>query len=722
MILVGFWAAGSAASAESFDPANCVAVSDQGLTAGAHRGTIPAAGVTDCLVLPTPAGARLDIWLPAYSTLDDVLDVDVVDADGTVLCHDWCDRLTGPTPYRILVSASKASDYQLTVQRTDQIAGCAELPQGAIGTTVGATATFSAARFGTCYAIPPDRHATSEIITAAPAGRSASSVWTAVYDSTGEGICGGYLESFDVAVAHCRLAAGQAYTVAVVGRPLDTSFRISRKDSSAAGADCRTPASTVVGGAPSADDVTAVDDVHCYRLTGGESDSFWTSVRDGTVEYAVFDAAGQQVADCSLMHPCRLTGSTEYRVFVWPASSTLPKSYLLDTWKLGRPGQTPAECPTVADPARQAPITGTLGGTSNAVCRTVPVDGGTKFQVRVTGTPYVYLFNHTGPSSQTAGYCRQDGVWSCALTGVRGDALLVISPRRTSADVPFRAEFDCDPAPCGTTPSPVTLTAVAPASAPNSGPVTLTLTGTGFTAGDTVRLTRTGSAAIPATVTGVSDDGTRLTAQANLTSVASGVWGVTAGSAGLANGLTVTAAPLKLVKAPAISGTVRVGATVRAVGAAWSPAAGALAYRWRADGVAIRGATGSTYAIPAALRGKRLSVTVTAKLANRADTAAASAAVAVGYGAAPAATKKPKITGTVKAGRTVKVSVGAWSPRADTYRYEWRLNGKVIKGATAASLKLKKSWAGKKLTVVVIAKRAGHYDGRAVAAAVKIKR
>ena len=88
--------------------------------------------------------------------------------------------------------------------------------------------------------------------------------------------------------------------------------------------------------------------------------------------------------------------------------------------------------------------------------------------------------------------------------------------------------------------------------------------------------------------------------------------------------------------------------------------------------------------------------------------------------AAPKATKSPRITGTVKVGRTVKVSVGTWSPRPDAYRYEWRVNGKLV--GTGSSLKIKKSWAGKKLTVTVIARKAGFYDGRKTSSSVKIKR
>ncbi|MEU4557247.1 FlgD immunoglobulin-like domain containing protein [Actinoplanes sp. NPDC023936] len=181
------------------------------------------------------------------------------------------------------------------------------------------------------------------------------------------------------------------------------------------------------------------------------------------------------------------------------------------------------------------------------------------------------------------------------------------------------------------------------------------------------------------------------------------------------------AAP-KASKAPAISGTLSVGSTVRATTGTWSPAPNSYAYQWAANGVAIKGATGSAYPIPASMLGKRLTVTVTAKRTGHAAGVAKSvSSVTVAKGAAPKATKKPKITGTAKVGKKVKVSVGAWSPKATSYRYEWRLNGKLIKGATASSLRLKSSMRGKKLTVTVIARRPGHTDGRATSTAVKTR-
>ncbi|MBB4738190.1 hypothetical protein BJY16_001649 [Actinoplanes octamycinicus] len=179
--------------------------------------------------------------------------------------------------------------------------------------------------------------------------------------------------------------------------------------------------------------------------------------------------------------------------------------------------------------------------------------------------------------------------------------------------------------------------------------------------------------------------------------------------------------PVKATKAPAISGTVAVGTTLRAATGSWTPAPTGYAYRWTANGVTIKGATSAYLPITAALLGKRLSVTVTASRAGHPSGTASSALTpAVAKGKAPRATTRPKITGTAKAGRKVTVSAGAWSPRADSYRYQWRVNGKLV--GTGKTLKLTKSMRGKKLTVTVIARRAGHLDGRSTSKTVTVKR
>ncbi|WP_353713578.1 hypothetical protein [Arthrobacter sp. K5] len=63
--------------------------------------------------------------------------------------------------------------------------------------------------------------------------------------------------------------------------------------------------------------------------------------------------------------------------------------------------------------------------------------------------------------------------------------------------------------------------------------------------------------------------------------------------------------------APRITGTARVGYMLTVVPGAWTPAPVTLRYQWYRSGVAIAGATRSTYKPAAADRGKTLTVRVT---------------------------------------------------------------------------------------------------------------
>jgi len=206
-------------------------------------------------------------------------------------------------------------------------------------------------------------------------------------------------------------------------------------------------------------------------------------------------------------------------------------------------------------------------------------------------------------------------------------------------------------------------------------------------------------------------------------------WALTAQPAdGQGAALTVTSpappAPvtLKSTKKPSIAGTFAVGSTVKATVGTWTPAATSYTYRWAAGGATIKGATGASYTIAPAMLGKRLTITVTAKRTGHpSGTASSSSSPVIAKGKASKATKKPAVTGKAKVGKTVRASVGTWSPKATSYRYEWRLNGKVIKGKTGATLKLTSSMRNKKITVTVIARRTGYQDGKATSKAVTVR-
>jgi hypothetical protein len=110
-----------------------------------------------------------------------------------------------------------------------------------------------------------------------------------------------------------------------------------------------------------------------------------------------------------------------------------------------------------------------------------------------------------------------------------------------------------------------------------------------------------------------------------------------------------------------ISGAVRVGSALTATGA-WGPAPVTLKYQWKANGVALTGATAATYTPTTAVLGKTLTVTVTGSKAGFttvAKTSAVSVKVAVGVLTAPV----PTISGSPTAGSVLTVVPGAWGPR-----------------------------------------------------------
>jgi hypothetical protein len=63
--------------------------------------------------------------------------------------------------------------------------------------------------------------------------------------------------------------------------------------------------------------------------------------------------------------------------------------------------------------------------------------------------------------------------------------------------------------------------------------------------------------------------------------------------------------------APRISGRAKVGQTLRVSTSAWRPSPVRLTYRWYANGRAIAGATRTSFRVPSAARGKRITVKVT---------------------------------------------------------------------------------------------------------------
>ncbi|MFV0434559.1 MAG: carboxypeptidase regulatory-like domain-containing protein [Leucobacter sp.] len=158
---------------------------------------------------------------------------------------------------------------------------------------------------------------------------------------------------------------------------------------------------------------------------------------------------------------------------------------------------------------------------------------------------------------------------------------------------------------------------------------------------------------------------------------------------------------------PTISGTPKVGRKLSAKTAGWGPAGVKLSYRWQRDGKNISGATGPSYTLEAADRGKKIAVRVTGRLAGFPDASSTSATTTtVGYGKLTVG--KPSISGTAKVGKTLKAKTGAWKPGGVSFSYQWLRDGKKISGATKSSYKLTSADGNRKIGVRVTGKLKGY--------------
>ena len=173
---------------------------------------------------------------------------------------------------------------------------------------------------------------------------------------------------------------------------------------------------------------------------------------------------------------------------------------------------------------------------------------------------------------------------------------------------------------------------------------------------------------------------------------------------------------LEVVTAPVVSGTAAVGSTLTATAGEYAPAVDHVDYQWLRGGVAIDGATASTYVVVAADAGAALSVRVTAARAGFTSVSATSEAVTV---AKVFTGVSAKITGKAEVGAKL-TAVVASTPTASAKAYQWFAGGTAIPGAKSATYTVKKADAGKKLTVRATVSRSGYTSASVTSAAVTV--
>ncbi|MET9372853.1 hypothetical protein ABZX98_01675 [Streptomyces sp. NPDC002992] len=726
-----------------------VLVLDRASTAGcatgvplarAYKGTFRAAGAVDCLNLPVPQGGHIAV-LTSYKAGAPDPDVTIVDATGAPFCDDTSLRdgtcaPGGTAPYRALVSNEATEpatgDYHLVVHRTDVASAC---PTFLAGDFTASPTRISLKTgdgvFAHCLTIPADQHSARENLQIQKVSGDATAE-VSVLDATGKQICA--VRSYYGTWTTCDLTAGLAHTVLVQGRDAPAEVALTRRDVTATARGCVATAATAVGGPSTGGTPFAPGTFRCHQVTTADAkDTLHLNVRDaqGTARAVVYGADGTGVCDF-FAAGCAATGSTRYQALVMvPEGKTAAPSYRLDALRIGTAAGPAPECVKVPNVSYGfGPLTGSLSEQKTAVCAVLPTASDDRFDVKFTPVatsatiPTTWLYDHATRKNGCFGLISTEGyAWQCSAASgypkVSRPTTLVIGLPEKASQAEVRADIPCHAYLCGL--EERTVGTVSPAAGVAGGKATVTLTGTALHEKDQIWLSGPNGFAVRSTTVSVAPDRRSLTASLDLTGAPVGILNMSVyNGAQYDRGSFTVDAPLRSTAAPALTGTVAVGAKVTAGNGSWSVTPDSYAYQWKADGVAIAGATASTYTAPASLLGKKLSVEVTARKAGHPAVTASSAAVAVAKGVAPTASKAPSVSGAFRVDNKVTAVVGTWSPAPTSYTYQWKANGVAITGATGASYTIPASALGKKLTVTVTAHRTGHLSGSATTTAVAV--
>ncbi len=159
---------------------------------------------------------------------------------------------------------------------------------------------------------------------------------------------------------------------------------------------------------------------------------------------------------------------------------------------------------------------------------------------------------------------------------------------------------------------------------------------------------------------------------------------------------------------PRIAGTAKVGQTVSVGAGSWGPGSVSLSYQWYRGKTAISGARSTRYSVQAGDAGSKLTVKVSGLRTGYTLTARSSATTATVATASFQKAPAPRISGTAKVGKTLKATVGTWSPSGATRTYQWYRDSTKIKGATKSTYKLTKASKGHRITVTVTGRKSGY--------------
>jgi surface antigen len=173
---------------------------------------------------------------------------------------------------------------------------------------------------------------------------------------------------------------------------------------------------------------------------------------------------------------------------------------------------------------------------------------------------------------------------------------------------------------------------------------------------------------------------------------------------------TAAVAPGSLTNtlAPAVTGEPRTDEPLAATPGQWNPAPSTLAFQWKADGVAVPGATSATFVPGPRQVGAAITVATTARKDGYAPVTATSAPTPDVAPGTITSAAGPQLRGDNRLGSTLTVDPGSYTPADATVAVSWLRDGLPVPGATTASYKLGTADLGHHLAVRVAVDKPGY--------------
>ncbi|MBT0994812.1 hypothetical protein KIN34_11025 [Cellulomonas sp. DKR-3] len=165
---------------------------------------------------------------------------------------------------------------------------------------------------------------------------------------------------------------------------------------------------------------------------------------------------------------------------------------------------------------------------------------------------------------------------------------------------------------------------------------------------------------------------------------------------------------------PKVTGTRRVGSTLKVTSGTWAPSPATVAYQWLRGGTPIPGATSATYRLTPSDLGRSVKARVTARLVGlREGVRVVGPWGEVERGVLGAG--RVSLTGKAALGSTLTAAVTGWSGSTVTWR--WERDGAPISGASSARYAITKADVGHQVRATATAVRYGYTPAVATSAA-----